>query len=85
MSDITIYQVTDGQLSVKGDGVDWCDYDPSMGASDDQLTRLCDAILSYHGSSKKSESLSLNFSTSLSIKSRLVIHYNIVKSRLSYQ
>ncbi len=54
MSDITIYQVTDGQLSVKGDGVDWCDYDPSMGASDDQLTRLCDAILSYHGSSKKS-------------------------------
>ena len=54
MSDITIYQVTDGQLSVKGDGVDWCDYDPSMGASDDQLTRLCDAILSYHGSGKKS-------------------------------
>ena len=48
MSDITIYQVTDGQLSVKGDGVDWCDYDPSMGASDDQLTRLCDAILAYH-------------------------------------
>lgn len=76
MSDITIYQVTDGQLSVKGDGVDWCDYDPSMGASDDQLTRLCDAILAYHGNSKKSRIIvtecldqSINqISTSLSLQ-----------------
>ena len=44
----TTYVIEDGQLSIKDDGVDWCDYDPTMGASDDQLTRLCDAIIAHH-------------------------------------
>jgi len=40
-------QIVDGQLSVKQDGCDWCDYDPTMGASDDTLTNLLDALLKY--------------------------------------
>ena len=38
-------RIQDGQLSVKSDGVDWTDYDPTLGASDEILTNLCDALL----------------------------------------
>ena len=38
-------RIQDGRLSIKSDGVDWTDYDPTLGASDEILTNLCDALL----------------------------------------
>tara|TARA_R100000742_G_C4198508_1_gene28349 strand:+ start:315 stop:473 length:159 start_codon:yes stop_codon:yes gene_type:complete len=37
-------RIQDGQLSVKSEG-EWTDYDPTLGASDEILTNLCDALL----------------------------------------